>query len=535
MTPQEYLEAHSLKENFVLERGWELKENRIAIPIFNPEGKFIYNKYRELQGDSKFTADAGSHPALYMADQIARYKEIVLCEGEPDCIRLWQEGIPAVTGTFGVATFSESVAEPLRGKIVYVCLDTDEAGQKAIEKYCDILKKIEATPLIIGLPKEFKDVSEYFTSNKTKEDFKKLKESATPPPTPQDKFPIVSASEFVTKEFPPSSWIIKGLIKKGGISFIVGESGTGKTIASLSMVKAISLGEPWINKFPTEQMKVLILDKENSPADIQTLYKSMGIRNDNIFTYFTEEDYNLITEEGEMTEIGQYIHDFIKEKDIGLVVIDSAIDFLIGDENSSVIVASNINKWREVCGEASILSIHHESKQDPRNKKKAMDRTRGSTVWVSAAQSIISISVISLGSPEKLMVEHTKVRGARKLKPFEMDMIIRPSPTKEGETIVDGYKYIKELDTVKLVGDKTKEAIIEFFEKHIGTTFTAKEVYDEIGSEDIKQKNIGYALPELVRDGDLVKESNCGPRGNAFGYKMCVSNVLEKIENGGSI
>lgn len=350
-------------------------------------------------------------------------------------------------------------------------------------------------------------------------------------PTIESRFPIMTATEFIEKQYPPSTWIVDGLIKKGGVSFVIGEAGTGKTIASLSIAKSVSTGEPWLDKFKAEKANVLVLDKENSPADIQILYKTMGIRED-VFNFFTEDDYDLIDNKGNITEVGKYLSDFIKEKQIGVVIMDSAIDFLMGDENSSNVVATNINKWREICGEASIIAIHHESKQDPRTKKKAADRSRGSSVWVSAAQSIISLSVLSVGSPERLVVEHTKVRGAKKMKPFLIEMRIRPSPFKEGETIVDGYKYIKEVDTSQLVADKTQKAIIEFFEKHIDVIFTAKEIFEEIGSEEVNQRNIGYALPALVRNETLIKETGHGAKGNAFGYKMCVSNVLEKIEKG---
>lgn len=357
------------------------------------------------------------------------------------------------------------------------------------------------------------------------------KESTQPPI--KDRFPIVLASSFVKMEFPTSSWIIEKLIKKGGISFIIGEPGTGKTIASLSIVKAISTSTPWLDKFPAMKAKVLVLDKENSPADIQSLYKTLGINNDNVYNLFTEEDYEFITDKGKITEVGTYLQTFIKEKNIDVVIMDSAIDFLKGDENSSIVVATNINKWREICGDASILAIHHEGKQDPRNKKKAADRSRGSSVWVSSAQSIISLSVMSQESPEKLIVEHTKVRGAKKMRPFQIEMIIRPDPFHPNETVVDGYKYIREIEAVKLTEDKTKEAIIDFLEKHLDTVFTSQEIFDEIGSDEIKQRNIGMALPKLANDGDIQKLSGYGAKGNAYGYKMCVSNVLESAEKKG--
>ena len=92
------------------------------------------------------------------------------------CVRLWQEKIPAVTGTSGVKTFSPKLAEPLRGKKVLITLDTDEGGVTSIEKYYHALEEAGADPYIKELPSAYKDVSEFFTAGFTKVHFDKLPE-----------------------------------------------------------------------------------------------------------------------------------------------------------------------------------------------------------------------------------------------------------------------------------------------------------------------------------------------------------------------
>lgn len=533
MTPQEYLANHSLKEDFVLARGWEWSDDVITIPIFDTEGKFLFNKYRQLKGDAKFTADSGSHPTLYCAEHIKKLSWVVLCEGEPDCIRLWQEGIPAVTGTFGVATFSDKLAEPLRGKTVYICLDTDEAGQKGIAKYVEVLTKVNATPLILSLPNEYKDVSEYFTAGHTKEEFKGLKAGSISPEEYllrefSQQYPILDNQTFHNTEYPPTKWLIDKLIRVGGISFLVGESGTGKTIASLSIAKAISEGSLWLDKFQALKQKVLIIDKENTPSDIQRHYQTMGIKNDNIYSFFTENDYQLVSDKGEPTEIANYFSLFIKANDIGVVILDSAIDFLIGDENSSGDVATNINLWRSIFAPASILTIHHDGKQDPRNRKKAADRMRGSSVWLSSAQSVLSFSVLSPTNPKDLMVEHAKVRGGRKQKPFQIEMIIRDDPFKEGETIVDGYKFIKEINPISLKVDEAQKEIIKFLSDNIGQAFTTKELEENLKSVIDNPRNVSSALYKLLESKD-IERSGGGKKNDPYVFKMCVSNMLENV------
>lgn len=549
MDAKTYLTNHGLTEEFVTKKlGWKLKEDRIDIPIYGMNGKRSYTRSRMFTGDNKFLTEKGAKMnLLYRISQAIAFPEIVFCEGEPDCAKLWQEGIPAVTFPSGVKSLSTStspeaqkrilsIIEPLANKTIYLCLDTDEAGQSSVFPLAKQLKQINCQVHIVSLPPAHKDVSDYFVAGNKVETFKVLMESS---PTYESlaisrlssQYPILDNATFTETTYPPTKWLIDKLIRVGGISFLVGESGTGKTIASLSITKALSEGTPWLGKYPASQSRILLLDKENTPADIQKLFKTMGIRNPNVFNFFSEDDYNLIDETGKPTEVSEYLSLYIQQNNINVVILDSAIDFLVGDENSSTDVAANINAWRDIFSLASILTIHHDSKQNPQVKKKSADRMRGSGVWLSSAQSVLSFSVLSQEHPERLMVEHAKVRGGRKSKPFEIEMIIRPDPTKEGETIVDGYKYVRELKETKLISDKAKEGIVKFLTDHLETVFTAKELHEELQGDGLIRKNIDFALTDLSESGDIERLEHCGENNKAYGYKMCVSNVLENMES----
>jgi predicted transcriptional regulator len=66
MNTKEYLQTHSLDESFVVNRGWELKEDQIIIPIFDIDGKFLYNKYRHLTGDARVYSRCRIHILLFI-------------------------------------------------------------------------------------------------------------------------------------------------------------------------------------------------------------------------------------------------------------------------------------------------------------------------------------------------------------------------------------------------------------------------------------------------------------------------------------
>lgn len=531
---QQYLDLHSLKRDFVTDKfDWSFNDEKllITIPIKDQDGKLLYNKYRHLTGDAKFSADAGSHPILYLSKYIAKYEDIILCEGEPDCVRLWQEGIPATTGTFGVSTFSEKIAKPLAGKNVYITLDTDEAGQKALQKYGETLSNIGANAFVVTLPSDIKDTSEYFTQGHTRADFLKLKKEAIPfgqyiLNQSKEKYPILDNETFQSTEYPPVKWIIKSILRAGGFSIIAGEPGVGKSLVTLSMIKAISEGKPWLDRFETTQLNILRIDKENTPADIQQYFKTMNLRSPNIYNFFSEDGLTFVDEKGNLTEAANYLSSFIKEKQIDLVILDSAIDFVMGDENSSTDVATNINMWKQIFSPATVLAIHHESKQDPRSKRKAADRLRGSSVWTSAPQSIMSLSVSSLSHPERLTFEHPKVRGGKKITPFEIEMSIRPDPFKPGETIVDGFKYIGEVNLPEKMEERAKELIVEYLLSRQEEWVLAKDIKSTLSLQGIGRISTTNALKELVTEGSIELDDTS----KAYLYKICVKGVYRNTE-----
>lgn len=547
MDADTYLNQHGLDKDFVTKRlGWKLHPDKIEIPIFNTEGKRAYSRFRMFTGDNKFLTEKGAKLSLlYRISQAIQSETIVFCEGEPDCAKLWQEGIPSVTFPSGVKSLTaegvgiservSKIIEPLRNKTIYITLDNDEAGQSTVMSLAKKLISINCRVFVSSLPIGIKDVCEYFTSGATKEDYQNiLAKSPSYEKMVMDnlssQYPILDNDTFITTQYPPTKWLIDKLIRIGGISFLVGESGTGKTIASLSIAKAISEGTPWLDKFPTTQTKILIIDKENTPSDIQRLFQTLGIKNPNIYNFFTDIEYNLFTETGEITEVGEYLSMFIKINDIGLVILDSAIDFMIGDESSSGDVATNINKWREIFSPASILTIHHFKKSDPRNKIKSADMMRGSSVWLSSAQSVIAMSTISPEHPERLLVEHVKVRGGAKLKPFEMEMVIRPDPFHPTETIVDGFRFNREVNEVKLKIDEAKEAVAAFLFDHPDNEYTPAEIESNLSSQSITRRNIDAAIHQLVSEGDIYASSGEGKRGSPFAYKMYVTNMLKIVE-----
>lgn len=90
------------------------------------------------------------------------------------------------------------------------------------------------------------------------EDFDDL--TAIPPaPKPTQKFRVLPAHTFVQGQAP--EWIIKGLLPRGALAVVYGESGAGKSFAALDIMAAMATGTPW-NGLRTRKARVVYICAE---------------------------------------------------------------------------------------------------------------------------------------------------------------------------------------------------------------------------------------------------------------------------------
>lgn len=179
MTFDAYLTEHGITQDTAQQFGWvDTGSFKIAIPIKDRQGNLLFHKYRHLNDpNQKFSYDSGSTSCLYnleVLDKPSKFPFIIICEGEPDCIRLSQDGIPAVCSTSGAGTFKESWAEELKAtkKQVIILMDNDPAGLDGALKLSALLPSAWTAQL----PDNFKDVCDYLLTHTTSDLIRLLKE-----------------------------------------------------------------------------------------------------------------------------------------------------------------------------------------------------------------------------------------------------------------------------------------------------------------------------------------------------------------------
>lgn len=151
----------------------------LTIPIFDKDGKVAYFKLRKLPDDNSDTTPKytvypyGVSVTLCGIKELLESKsnDVMICEGELDRIVALQNGVNMPVITAGGATiFKEEWLPYLKDmRNIYICLDSDETGEKASSKLVELFsEKIpEASVFKVSIPYEYgihADMTDYFTT-----------------------------------------------------------------------------------------------------------------------------------------------------------------------------------------------------------------------------------------------------------------------------------------------------------------------------------------------------------------------------------
>lgn len=138
--------------------GWNEKEKRVQIPIYNHNKELInIRKYlvfgRVTKKNPKFRGIRGHNDNYFFPiDNLLKEEFIMLCAGEPDTILACQLGFNAGTFTAGEGAFNRNLLPHFKDKLVYICYDVDPTGIRAKNAIATELLKYTEKVKIIGLP-----------------------------------------------------------------------------------------------------------------------------------------------------------------------------------------------------------------------------------------------------------------------------------------------------------------------------------------------------------------------------------------------
>lgn len=162
-----WLNERTLNDETIERFSLTWNEKEITIPVFNVDGKHLFNKYRRSpfindENIPKYRYEFGSSRVLYNAQTLkdADPKQtVMIVEGELDVLALENIGIKAVSSTGGAGTFEPDWVEYFKGlENVIICFDNDKAGAKGAIKVQSLIPRAR----MLFLPSKYgKDVTDF--------------------------------------------------------------------------------------------------------------------------------------------------------------------------------------------------------------------------------------------------------------------------------------------------------------------------------------------------------------------------------------
>lgn len=488
--------------------GWGKGAN-IIIPITDSNGvcynfKLKSDPTRPVPAKGMYSIEGRGKKRLFNEKVLtAKTKKdterVIICEGEWDCMLLDQMGYPAVTSTGGVQSFDESWI-PAFNKFtkVYLCFDNDRnnAGQQGIKKTAEMFHSKGIRVFIVNLPsplvtEDKVDVTDFFTKRKkTKADFTELLKSAqefSGDVLPAEKYSFISLSDLVDKEFPKQNWIVEHFIPEEGLSCIAGPPGVYKSYFTNYIAGCIAQGIPVLDKFKTQRVPVLFIDKENSLRRIRERIIQMNVPKEHLQNIHLMDSANFSVEDKQSIE---QVKRAIIDYGVKLVVLDTLVRMHSGDEAS----AKDMNLIKQVMWEfqklgAAVLFIHHFKKLGNfyGSNVDVVDALRGSGDIYAMLDTYFAMQ----NKDHVIRIDMAKNRDEAIMKPFNIDI----SFWEEGSVT---FKYLSEIDFAEEQQYATipvKTAITDYLKRG---TVKREEIITALGNL-YSRPSIDRALSELKK------------------------------------
>jgi hypothetical protein len=219
---------------------------------------------------------------------------------------------------------------------------------------------------------------------------------------------------------PAPDWLVRGVIERGTVAILSGDTGAAKSIVSSWLAVASLTGQDWLERTTTVG-RVLIVDEENPEGLATARLRALGLRNGDRdrLRYFSREGFTLGTEQSD-DRLTQLLAEFRPD----LLVIDTLMSASAVDVNDNVAAVKMMKKLRGWAREygCGVLVLHHERKQHRDGPSAGSgQQTMGARQWLGQADAALTIAVETDMQREELDAGGFKLRRTFKFRPAEKD------------------------------------------------------------------------------------------------------------------
>lgn len=222
--------------------GKEWASNSLLIPYFS-HGSVVQLRCRDV--DKRYRTAANDPVRLYNADALFGANDVLVCEGELDCLAALSAIMQAPERTFeglavvaipGAGSWPDGLVEMFsHARRVFLCFDPDDAGRKGASKMAD---ELGTKARVVRLPNEGQDMTDWLKAGHTWRDLQNLLVEADLAGKQ-----MFSARDLAAKwsrrqneapglklGWPSIDAIIRPGLKPGQVMIPLASTGTGKTV-----------------------------------------------------------------------------------------------------------------------------------------------------------------------------------------------------------------------------------------------------------------------------------------------------------------
>lgn len=181
-------------------------------------------------------------------------------EGERDVDTLSALGVVATTTVNGAKSWKEEYAPFFRGATLNVIADADEPGRALAAKVYATCSAVGARVRVFECTKG-KDITEHLANGGGHNDL-------TETITARGYWKVWTRPEIESYVPPPNQWVIEDTLARGERAVITASEGGGKSEMLRHLALCASVGIHPFSLAPVEPRKVLLVDGENSKADV---------------------------------------------------------------------------------------------------------------------------------------------------------------------------------------------------------------------------------------------------------------------------
>ena len=343
-----------------------------SLPIYFTDDEVIFRfpgidkyKVRKKGERGAIWRGQGHTPDLWPLPRDRVGEDIVITEGESDCIVARALGLEAYAITKGAsAGLSSAVLIALRrrgARRIVVAMDADSAGRQAASKMVIAARQAGLAAIDLDLVAEGivepllgqKDLRDAFKSGRGQDIVEAIRHllyraDEARPAHPRRLFEIMAEER-------PTDFVIKGLVRIGGTTLLIGEPKLGKSQMSLDIALAVARGEAFCG-LATKKGRVIYYALEDGDDIVRDRVRMRGLSG-------LDEDIYIGTTPPVVEDNVAILEEHIDAIQPTLVIIDTlkAVSVTGGKSENEASFADAIYRIAKLAREHGVaaLIVHH--------------------------------------------------------------------------------------------------------------------------------------------------------------------------------